>query len=60
MSSVSFKGVYAIPINDTQNPLKNGYKNLMKNTYPLREEGSIPAYSPDKSMYYVYIQDKII
>ena len=58
MKNVSFKGVYTIPINESQNPTKPNYYKLLDSTYDLREKSQRPAYSSDKKEYYIYIQDK--
>ena len=58
MNNVSFKGVYTIPINESQNPTKSNYYKLMESTYDLREKSQKAAYDSDKKEYYIYIQDK--
>ena len=58
MNNVSFKGVYAIPLNDEQNPTKTNYAKLMEATYTMRDKAEKPVYSQEKQKYYIYIQDK--
>ena len=53
---VSFKSIYAIPYNYSQNPSKESYLDFTVDTVNLRKEGL--KYNPDKEIAYVYIHDE--
>ncbi|MBQ7450131.1 hypothetical protein IJS77_01845 [bacterium] len=58
MQNVSFKGAYAIPNNDYQNPGQRNYIKLLTCTAPLKDPYQASRYDKDKDIYYVYVRDE--
>ena len=58
MKNVSFGSTYAVPLDNTQNPMVKNYVKFMTETATMRDKSQQSKYNPKDDVYYVYIRDE--
>ena len=58
MKNVSFGSAYAVPLDNTQNPMVKNYVKFMTETATLRDRTQNSKYDSNNDIYFVYIRDE--